>query len=192
MIRFKSNLYELTICLGAGLLAYSSLSYAKHFQRPGELEIHRPSLSGGHCTGLTFRTTQTHKALEHSDIHVIEGKLVEGNHATKEIGGFYERAYSYDLASLWDRAISTCGSLASWSFPSYIAPDVKSALPLQFQSLYSDGASQDVFFTVDAPEMSPSAPILEIVPIIQTGDPENRIDFVFLGDGCEQVCNLCA
>lgn len=54
--------------LGAGSLLYLDLGYAYHMQCPGELEVHHASSMASLCTRLTFRSTQFHEALDHSDV----------------------------------------------------------------------------------------------------------------------------
>lgn len=184
MIRLKRESFLLCLC---AISLYPAQVYADHLRRPGELEIHYASSSDSACTFLTLRTTQTHKALkDFSDVHVVEGKLVDGIHTNEEHSGSFERFYSHDLALLWNKAISKCGPPADWSFPSHVKPDIVDILQMHPGSDY-EGTEQATFTVPDSPAVASPAPIVEIVPLIQTGHPDNRIDFVFLGDGCKPV-----
>lgn len=150
-----------------------------NLQRPHELEIFHESSLTSACTYLTFRTTQTHNALkDFSDVYKINGNLVEGFNEH----GTYEKSFSYDTSLLWDIATSSCGPPSTWKFPVYIASELKNTL----SSFNNDGNENQKAFSLPEFQAPPRpAPIAEIVPIIQTGRPGNRIDFVFLGDGCE-------
>ncbi|KAH8114551.1 IgA peptidase M64-domain-containing protein [Phellopilus nigrolimitatus] len=93
--------------------------------------------------------------------------------------------FSFDLDLLWTKAISFCGSPTSWSFPVYVAPEVRQLS--KASSIKGDDGGQLLFASNDYEDISldtlPPSPPLEILPLIATGPSSNRVDLVFFGDG---------
>jgi len=127
------------------------------------------------CLYVSLGTTQPHKeltrALGRGDLYHTERSTFDSGTARR--AGKLERikVFSNDTQVLRDYSVALCGRGDDRrTFPFYDA--------LLRDGMAGEGATSNEMTEGDLPP-------LEIRPIFQSGNPENRVDLVFFGDGCE-------
>lgn len=155
--------------------------------RPFVLEVHRDNVSH-RCSFLSMQETQLHKSLldNRNGLVVSDEGMVYNGDGVPTSNERYLQFYSHDGGLLWEKAESLCGSKSTWTFPTHIATPRRST--------FSEGGQETFQTGVENPISSsslPKPPVLEIIPLITSGESSNRIDMVFFSDGCEQSALLC-
>ena len=127
------------------------------------------------CLYVSMGTTQPHKeltrALGRGDLYHTERSTFDSGTARR--AGKLERikVFSNDTQVLRDYSVALCGrDDHGGTFPFYdtLPRDGRGG-----EGAISNGMTEGVL------------PPLEIRPIFRSGNPENRVDLVFFGDGCE-------
>lgn len=165
----------------ASAAVWPSQSYlsASGFHRasiPQHFEAHIINdLETGTGVYASFGITQLHKGLTralgrggsyHTERSTFDSGRARGTGKLERI-----RVFSNDTRVLRDRFVVLCGhGNYTGTFPIY------DTLPREGRIDYGTTANKVVRGDV---------PPLEIRPIFQSGDPKNRVDLVFFGDGCE-------
>ena len=139
-------------------LPASSVFAALNTPHPFELTVNR-NPETLRCTSLELRQTQLFRSLPEG------GYWKNGTIATGE-DRFQSITASKDDA--WKRANALCGNPPTW----------------EFQILLDDTSSSHVAGSVEKLASQNEAPILDIEPLITSGDSRNRVDLVFFSDGC--------
>jgi len=127
------------------------------------------------CLYVSLDTTQPHKelsrALGRGDLYHTERSTFDSGTARR--AGKLERikVFSNDTQVLRDYSVALCGR-----------DDPRRLFPF-YDTLPRDGRAGEGAISDGMTEGG--LPPLEILPIFQSGNPENRIDLVFFGDGCE-------
>ncbi|GJE91910.1 IgA peptidase M64-domain-containing protein [Phanerochaete sordida] len=140
---------------------------------PGRAEVHGQSPKTrplelillqdkeGTCDILALRNTQHVRGLRQGGVHAKT--------LPTQFGGQRVSLVAYDQRALWASAQSQCANTLSGDIPheQALGPQDGPQQPM---------APRVVDFAVRAPQ-------LQIAPLVQSGDPSNRVDLVFFADG---------
>jgi hypothetical protein len=153
-----------------------------------ELVVHR-RLDTGLCTHTSLRQTiQQHKDLETQDV-VEERSLFtprgERAHRVQGEGNWERLRYFFrDRHSLWTRALGLCGPESTWSQTMLVDSEELFTTP-------GHQNKQSHFYLSDkSSKQSEDTPLIELIPLVQTGPSSNRVDLTFFSDGCECSIDL--
>ena len=138
-------------------------------------------LETGVCVYVSFGATQHHKELTRTlgrgGLYYTERSIFGSGRGSG--AGKLERIrmFSNDTRVLRDRSVALCSR-----------GDHKGTFPV-YATLPRGGRVDGGMAAGEQTEWD--VPPLEIRPIFWSGDPNNRVDLVFLGDGCESSNSSC-
>lgn len=136
------------------------------------------------CTFVGLIGTHTYKDLEHGNLDLIKktGRVFREEREEEKHDGIYSHYFSHNPGLLWDIAIKTCGAPRTWQFPAFISPLSRgmevARLPDENQVILGERLRDEVQHP-----LSFHFPTI-VSRLIMSGPSENRINFVFFGDGC--------
>ena len=160
------------------------LSHQSHFYVPGLRQASIPryfeayivnDLETDTCVYVSLGTAQPHKelarALDRGSLYYTERSTFDSGTARQ--AGKLERirVFSNDTRVLRDYSVALCGRGDHSRTPPFY-----NTIPRK-EKISEGGITNETTGWV--------VPPLEIRPIFQSGDPKNRVDLVFFGDGCE-------
>ena len=134
-----------------------------------------PALDTGECELVTVRKAQHIRGIQDGQVYTTRFPYSDTGEKVSLIGR--------DEDSIWQAAITECGA-------GFVEKCRDTSISVQDapQSVLAAARAS----SVDSCHAGEQAPLLEIEPLIQSGDPSNRVDLVFFSDGCKLVADSCA
>ena len=168
------------------LLAGPGSAYVRKPTYRLEVEQETDASGFAHCTFVGLTGTHLHKSLQRVDSPYIK-KTGNVNHEERSIqapdSATYAHYYSHDPDLLWSIAQNDCGAPGTWEFPAFISTLSRgmetARLPDADQMVLRSRLGEEVQNPLTA-SMGPTI----LRRLIISGPSENRINFVFFGDGC--------
>jgi hypothetical protein len=154
------------------------LSSAKSRQPTLEISLSRSS-SSAPCKLLSFDTSPQHHRVLTSELPVIS-KVTRNRQEGDGVQLITLTALRENEEEMWNEAEKLCGD-------DFIG---REGLFLKGRPTWDEGeVTGQMVFNSDNSKVK-EIPEYELLPIKVTGPAENRIDFVFLSDGCESIHDL--